>query len=179
MSSGDPHNTPDPQSPRAAPAPQWQQPVQQQQQWQPALPQAAQQQQWQQPAQYAPNGTMPQPGFTPRPTAKLNVQAVAAFIITAFVAVVVSFVYPFIMRSMSEFMASAGYSPVAYTLWAWLPAFLIVPLLIAAAVLAFVGLQPKRPSRGRFLAYIALGGAAFGIIDTIFSMLGSRFAYLF
>ena len=154
MSTHDPHQ-PAPQ-PQYMPQPQY------------APHPGSAQQQFQQP---------PQPLPQLRPSAPLNKHGLAALIIVAVVSVIGEFCIPFVMRAINEL--AMQYSQIAYLFWNWIPFLMTVPLLIVALLLAVVGMQRKRPNRGKALAYVALGGAGFAIAMNVIAMMASRLAYAF
>lgn len=125
-------------------------------------------------AYYAPQQFGPRPG-TPG-VVPLNALAVAAFAVTAGVAVLGSLLLPIADRLLSR-LAMSTYNDTLFLLWERLDLLTMVPLYLVGLSLAIASVKRSRPARGKMLGYIALGAAAAGIVSTMMYSLGTRMSY--
>lgn len=152
-----------PQAPQNAPPPQAHQAAAR------AVPQAQQPAHQPYAQQFAQTGRPPAQGA-------FNVPGLIALILTAATTIIWSFASPFAIRALYR-SAMMTFDPFFMSIWQWLDVIATLPFYAIALVLAFAGTASQHRTRGKFYAWIAIGGASVGIIVSLLGSIATRMSY--
>lgn len=126
-------------------------------------------------APYPVPGT-PQAQWAPPPrSGGFNVLGLVSLILTAAVALFWTAAMPFVISELRR-RASLFYDTGALVLSQWLDLMIGGLLYLIALGLALAGAFSRHRTRGKTLAYVALGGAATGLLVTIVSSISTQAA---
>lgn len=131
------------------------------------------------PQQYAPApqhaGQSQQPAPRATQAGGFNALALVAFIITAGTALVWSGALPFITFALRR-VATISFDRTAIFLMDWI-SLAALPLYAAAILLGILAISPKRPARGRPLAYAAAWGAGICAAATVINAVATYLSF--